>query len=606
MIGKFNIRIFLAGICIGILMVILFYFLYNDSLTKKDEEEKNSTELKEETFRNVLVRESGNETITIRINGEDRTFSIKGLDENLNNVLADVEVKNGRVTTLSLKRESISGKVLSAGEDYVEIEGFGKVDVIPECHYYYAYKDYEETDRQSIGIGNANIRFMVEGKSICGVIVEEDLDPQRIRVLIKNTGFTDVFHDHVSISCSSNYKLSYYSAGEAGNVQENVTEHDKSETLDITADNGMLSQGRIRITPIDENAKIVIGSIMRNGEPPEYRGTIEVALYDGRLVIVNDLLLEEYLYAVVPSEMPSSYGVEALKVQAVCARSYAVSHLGNTKLSQYGAQVDDSIDYQVYNNSKESENAIAAVKATYGETLRYGGGIVNAYFFATSCGSTTDSSIWGGESLPYIQGKILSADNSMDLTDNDVFGEFIKGDVETYDSGNAWYRWNISMSTEEISQSVNGKIAEMSSKYPNNILLRQADGTYINSHISTLGNITNIQVLSRGSGGIIEELLIEGDTASVKVIKQSTIRNLINPYGVNIQKCDGTAVDSFTALPSAFFTVEKSGDTFIIYGGGYGHGAGMSQTAVRKMIEEGMKYQEILQFFYTDTVCQKG
>ena len=60
------------------------------------------------------------------------------------------------------------------------------------------------------------------------------------------------------------------------------------------------------------------------------------------LLIVNELPLEEYLYAVIPSEMPTYYGLEPLKVQAVCARSYAYKHLVANNLSKYGAHVDDS------------------------------------------------------------------------------------------------------------------------------------------------------------------------------------------------------------------------------------------------------------------------
>lgn len=124
----------------------------------------------------------------------------------------------------------------------------------------------------------------------------------------------------------------------------------------------------------------MLNSVSRNGNNPEYRGTIELGLNDGKIVVINELSLEQYLYAVVPSEMPSSYGIEALKVQAVCARSYAVSHMNNGALSAYGAQVNDSTDYQVYNVTPENENSISAVKATYGQVLMYNGEIANTYF----------------------------------------------------------------------------------------------------------------------------------------------------------------------------------------------------------------------------------
>ena len=77
---------------------------------------------------------------------------------------------------------------------------------------------------------------------------------------------------------------------------------------------------------------------------------------------------------------------------------------------------------------------------------------------------------------------------------------------------------------------------------------------------------------------------------------------MINPYGISINKCDGSVNDKMTSLPSAFFTVEKQadGESFMFYGGGYGHGAGMSQTAVKSMIQDQKTYDCILKFFFTN------
>ena len=101
------------------------------------------------------------------------------------------------------------------------------------------------------------------------------------------------------------------------------------------------------------------------------------------MLLINELALEEYLYAVVPSEMPTYYGIEALKVQAVCARSYAYRHLLANSLSRYGAHVDDSVSYQVYNNIPENEESVLAVKDTYGRVIEYEGEIITAYYFST-------------------------------------------------------------------------------------------------------------------------------------------------------------------------------------------------------------------------------
>ena len=70
-------------------------------------------------------------------------------------------------------------------------------------------------------------------------------------------------------------------------------------------------------------------------------------------------------------------------------------------------------------------------------------------------------------------------------------------------------------------------------------------------------------------------------------------------------KNDGTVVDSAPLLPSAFFSVEKSGETFIVKGGGFGHGIGMSQNGANEMAKQGKAYQEILGLFYPGTAIEK-
>ena len=123
--------------------------------------------------------------------------------------------------------------------------------------------------------------------------------------------------------------------------------------------------GRISITTVNKEDKITILNVNKSYGNPSYRGDIEIALYDEGLVIINEVPIEEYLYAVVPSEMPVRFGVEALKVQAVCARSYAYKQLMNNSYGKYGAHVDDSVNFQVYNNVEEKEDSIRAVKGTF-------------------------------------------------------------------------------------------------------------------------------------------------------------------------------------------------------------------------------------------------
>jgi stage II sporulation protein D len=130
-----------------------------------------------------------------------------------------------------------------------------------------------------------------------------------------------------------------------------------------------------------------------------YRGKIQVDVVDGKLRAVNIVGLEPYLQGVVPSEMPSAWSAQALEAQAVAARSYA---LATRKIgAPYDAYADSRS--QVYLGlSNESLATTAAVTATKGQVLFYGGSVATTFFSSTSGGKTESSLDWTGTSLPYL------------------------------------------------------------------------------------------------------------------------------------------------------------------------------------------------------------
>ena len=97
------------------------------------------------------------------------------------------------------------------------------------------------------------------------------------------------------------------------------------------------------------------------------------------------------------------------------------------------------------------------------------------------------------------------------------------------------------------------------------------------------------------------EVTFTGEKGSAVVKTENKIRRAFGGSGYEIIRQDGTSTASGSLLPSAFFTVEKSGDTFVIRGGGYGHGIGMSQNGANEMARKGKSCQEILQLFYPGT-----
>ncbi|MCC8163353.1 MAG: SpoIID/LytB domain-containing protein [Lachnospiraceae bacterium] len=341
----------------------------------------------------------------------------------------------------------------------------------------------------------------------------------------------------------------------------------------------------------------------------EYPGTFTYYEESAGWVIVNEVPLEEYLRLVVPSEMPSGWAAEALKAQEVCARTYAVWQMQDYAYPEYDAHVDDSTSYHVYGSIDAQETTDAAVEATAGQILLYGDSPVKAYYFATSCGVTTDENIWedGDSSLtPYIAGiNVGESERILDLTDEETFAKFIRnkraGDLEISEP---WYRWSTYVSLEQIQENVEKWIQVRSAKSEQGILLKDGDN-YVSTKRESIGEIRSAEIIRRNTGGAALELLLEGTEGTLKIQYEYNIRLMLGVPGGAVHKNDGTDVSGGDLLPSGYFVLEEVYEDGVlsgyqIYGGGYGHGAGMSQNGARLLAEQGADYEEILNYFYTD------
>lgn len=140
-----------------------------------------------------------------------------------------------------------------------------------------------------------------------------------------------------------------------------------------------------------------------------YRGIIMIQNKNGKLTVINNVPLEDYIKGVVPSEMPSSWATEAHKAQAIAARSYALANLG--KRAKYGYDLKDTPEDQAYGGaSKETPDTNYAVDETKGIVLTYNMKVINAYYSASAGGQTNVNS-WGS-SLPYLR-SVPSFDNNV-------------------------------------------------------------------------------------------------------------------------------------------------------------------------------------------------
>lgn len=522
-------------------------------------------------YKNVYVTNIDDNRITANMYGNIRSFKSGKVAEDVTGCLCDITVENDKIVKVNTKTDVVSGKVLSVSEDNVEIEGYGSVK-LDEDFIMYEKGNSLISNYSSIIVGYALQDFIVADGEVCGAIKNKPLQADNIRVIIKTSGFRDIFFDE-TVFCAD--------SGMIVETGEESYETAPGEAVVFNADTEDFNQGRIRLIP--KSGEIQFQSVNRGVGTPSYGGTLEVSRYDEGIVVVNEVAIEDYLKKVVPSEMPSGFNLEALKCQAVCARSYAYTELSNNYYSAYGAHIDDSIQFQVYNNSPRADSTDAAVDATAGQVLSYNGEVVKTYYYSTSCGSTTDVTLWGNttENYPYFVAECVGGiDKGLTLTIESEFNTFIKSENEAdYDYDCTLYRWSMEESVKEISEG------------------------FARSTGKNVGNITDIEVLERVNGGAAVKVKVTGDKGETVIDSESAIRAAFGNANVDMNTKSGTT--RYANLPSTFCVFEKVMEGkkltgFRITGGGYGHGIGMSQNAANKMAES-MTYAQILEFFYRGT-----
>lgn len=518
--------------------------------------------------------------------------------------VADLCFENGILQKGKSKTDKLNGKILNIRENSITIEGKGEFPFTDNFCAYRLYGALERIERADLIVGYDFTDFVIEDGKVCaGLVMKEETMPY-IRVLLKNSDFSGLSHETVSVSCDTDFTVAY------GTAEEPKTErHAAGETVEIAKNSDYVKGQRVVIAPEALSGKVKVLSLERSQGVPEYRGKLEVFEEEGALYMINEVLLEEYLYSVVPSEMPASYPEEALKAQAVCARTYAYAKMLHSPLAWYGAHVDDSTSYQVYNNVAEKAEATKAVKETAGSLLYAGEELAGTYYYSTSCGFGTDAGIWESnlETMPYLQAKAIGSEacayTAEQLTKEEAFQSFLNdSSISSFEKEEPWYRWEYQV--EELdSDTLKTRLQKRYEANKNQILTQNADGEYESKKIGSLGKIQDIYVETRNPGGVAYALIIKGEKVQIKVLTEYNIRYVLNDGEAEVTRQDGSKAAAGTLLPSAFFMIsaDKEGENVVGYtikGGGYGHGLGMSQNGAKCMAASGWNYEEILLFFY--------
>lgn len=590
-------------ICSLILLLLLSVaLLIRDDVTPGTEKKRTPTATPTPELplqlSNVWLVESEAQWIKVLHDGEVRKYQLaSSLKPELKGCIVDVTVEKGTVTAITVQQDTIEAKVLRIGEEYVELEGYGKVPLEEGSRVYRMYDGVEEVTWQEVLVGYTTSAFVLAENRICAALIQEPVEVTAIRVLLQASSYSGYYHD--TLECGSDRKF-YISDGVGKTIWKEA-----GEKLTVTPELVEEYGGRIYLGTEAKDGKLSLYNVKRAVGVPSYRGTLEVALYEGKLVVVNELSLEEYLYGVLPSEMPESFGMEALKAQAVCARSYACNQLLANRYSAFGAHVDDSMTCQVYQNYGETEASVEAVQATFGKILSQDGACITAYYFSCSYGHTADSyDIWGDSAGTLLEGIAQAEEGTVEsLETTKDFENYLDSNREWYDEESVWFRWNTVLGAE-LNEYILKRLKERKAAAPDDVLAKvsEAEGEmrFEQGEAEKFGTLEDIIIAERGDSGVITKLILVGSEASYLIQKEYNIRYVLAPVNVVYLK-DGTTTSNMSLLPSAYFTVEKEDNYFAVRGGGHGHGAGMSQYGAKYLGANGSSYEEILRHYYQNT-----
>ena len=332
----------------------------------------------------------------------------------------------------------------------------------------------------------------------------------------------------------------------------------------------------------------------------KYRGRIEIGRYGKKGVsAVNVINIEAYLCSVVPCEMVSSWHKEALKAQAVVARSFCLASAG------YGCDSDIKTPYKIVDTTAsqvykgvnyETKNTTDAVLATKGELVRYNGNVLKTYFFSTSGGATEDGS------------------NVWDLT-----LPCYKGVPDIYETSPEKAPWLVKTTLSEIGKKMRdagydvGNVKNVYNK------IRTKAGRNLVFAVKDEEKTVNVErgkirsVLGLYSTKIkIVKPKAKPDTVYAKSRTKNTEIGLSNSYmlqaGGKVTKGSDTGLEQYIVMGSDNMmnfgakAPKEKGEVYI-YGMGYGHGVGLSQSGARGMAEEGFSYKKIVEYYFTGAVC---
>ncbi|MDD3502421.1 MAG: SpoIID/LytB domain-containing protein, partial [Candidatus Cloacimonetes bacterium] len=318
------------------------------------------------------------------------------------------------------------------------------------------------------------------------------------------------------------------------------------EVLQINYD-GNESQPSVWVNGNFYNLPITIAS----DKPIEFNGYkyngmfLLTATKENKIKLINNVEMEDYIAGVIPYEIGVEAPYEALKAQAVAARSHTVKQLLNSKHSNDGYDLCNTTHCQVYNGlTRQTERTYRAAIETTNEILIFENEVVDAVYHSCCGGSTEDAKdLWGSSRNYLIHTKDSRNNESIYCS---LGGKYIN-----------WYKSAFQWSSKVSKNDIKNKLS--------------------------IGNIQNIQIQKRGKSGRILTIKVNGSLASKTIKNELEIRKLFNN------------------AKSSNFVLQDKGSYYLLNGYGTGHGVGMCQIGAIVQAYLGFSYEDILLFYYNGT-----
>lgn len=396
----------------------------------------------------------------------------------------------------------------------------------------------------------------------------------------------------VTLVANGNYQLINKDSNASTNIPAGTTITAKKNSANITITFTGFSQNAVKGFDIKE----ITGTgtqLMRVSNGVQYRGSFFIKPNGTKIEIINFLDMEDYLKGVVPSEMPASWHKEALKAQAISARSYAANTMMLTSTAAS----------QVYKGfTGEDSRSNQAIAETAGVVVKYNGKPIQTFFFSTSGGKTANvGDVWNSDqrNFPYL----VSVDDPYEVSPYSNWSETFTSAqlLSAFGLPSTAIIYDITFSKK----GANGEIGSVTVK------TSAGDKTVSGNEsvIRKLFPLPNANVYNQLYSNWFTAT-VNGSTSALTVQTTTGTSTIENIAGQKVRTASGeiTLTDTNVTIQTASGTVTNKGEgvtSVTLSGKGWGHRIGMSQYGAKGFAEKGWTAERILTHYFKGTVVSK-